>query len=145
MTWEKSEVMSEFLKLSGEKLLKKTAVEKNPYAEDTKVIEEKKMPAPEKSIIEQAHPEPIYVANSRGDGALVENQIEQQEKMIQMLNKMPTGALVGTYASIAHELVKIANECDKVGQIEAADILTDAAQNLLKTAETFPFEKAPVN
>lgn len=134
MSFEKSEVMGEFLKIAeAEDLLnlKKNALpEKNPHEEDSKTIEEKRLKSPEKSIIEEAHPEPVYVAEARGDGGLVENQIEQQKKLIEMLNKMPTGSLVGRYAAVAVELVKIANICDDAGHEEAADLVTEAASKL---------------
>lgn len=140
MTWEKSEIMKGFLKIAEERGM---IPEKNPHQEDLKIIEEKRLPEPDKSIIEEAHPEPVFVAESRGDGALVENQIEQQNKMIEMLNKMPTGSLVGRYASAANELIKMANQLDELGQNEAADSLTDAAENLLEMATNLPFDKAP--
>jgi hypothetical protein len=136
MDWEKSEVMSEFVKIASEtNLLKDAAPEPNPYVEDKKVIEEKRLPEPEKSIMEVAHPKPVYIAEARGDGGLVENEIENQKKMIEIVNKMPTGALVGRYASSALELIKIANCCDEIGEMAAADILTDAAKKLFALAE----------
>jgi len=144
MSWEKSEIMSEFLKIAEEKGMVKTAApEKNPHQEDPNTIKDKRLKSPEKNIIEEAHPEPVYIAESRGDGALVENQIEQQEKMIEMLNKMPTGTLVGRYASVANELVKIANDCDEAGEQEAADLLTDTAEKILELAVDLPFVEAP--
>ena len=149
MSLEKYDVMREFLKIAEETDLlglKKTASPSpNPHAEDKKVIEEKRQKSPEKSIIEEAHPEPVYVAEARGDGGLVENQIEQQKKLIEMLNKMPTGSLVGRYASMATELVKIANMCDEYDMSEAADLITEAASDLLKKAEELPFVEAPAD
>ncbi|KKM23303.1 hypothetical protein LCGC14_1616530 [marine sediment metagenome] len=142
MSLEKYEVMNEFFRIAEEQDLlglKKTAApEKNPHQEDLKTIEEKRLKSPEKSIIEIAHPEPVYVAEARGDGGLVENQIEQQKKLIEMLNKMPTGSLVGRYATVANELIKMANVCDDIGEEEAADLLTDTATKLLEFAEDEP-------
>jgi len=134
MSIENCEVMQEFLRIAEKQdllCLKKTAAtEKNPYEEDIKTIEEKRQKSPEKSIIEIAHPEPVYVAEARGDGGLVENQIEQQKKLIEMLNKMPTGSLVGRYASAVVELIKVANLCDEFGHEDAADLVTAAATKL---------------
>jgi len=136
MSWEKSEVMGEFMKIASETdLLKTAAPTKNPYAEKKKTIEQKRLPEPEKHIMEIAHPEPVYVAEGRGDGGLVENEIEHQQKMIEMLNKMPNGALVGAYASVAVELIKVASACDEIGEPTAADILTDAAKKLFVLVE----------
>jgi hypothetical protein len=143
MSWEKHSVMSEFLKIAEEKdllgLKKTAAAEKNPHQEDLKTIEEKRFKTPEKSIIEEAHPEPVYVAEARGDGGLVENEIEHQEKVIEMMNKIPTGSLVGRYASTIKQLSKFANYCDTLGQTEAADLLTEAAEELLTEIELESF------
>lgn len=144
MSFEKSEVMVEFLKLAEAQGLAKTAApSKNPNQEDLKTIEEKRVKVPEKNIIDEAHPESVYIAEARGDGGLVENQNEQQKKLIEMINKMPTGSLVGRYASMATELVKMANVCDDEGAHEAADLLTDAADKLFEQATNLPLTKAP--
>ena len=39
MSWEKSEVMREYFRISTEQSLIKTAEEKNPYQEDIRTIE----------------------------------------------------------------------------------------------------------
>lgn len=150
MSWEKHSVMSEFLKIAEEQNLlglnKTAAAEKNPYQEDLKTIEEKRLKSPEKSIIEEAHPEPVFVAESRGEGGLVENEIEHQKKTIEIINKMPTGSLVGRYASAVEQLVKFASDCDVLEQSEAADMLTEAAQELLAELESESFfDKAPTS
>lgn len=127
--------MSEFLKIAENNDvlgLKKTALpEPNPHQEDVESIRKKRLDQPEKSIIEEAHPEPVYIAESRGDGALVENQVEQQQKLIEMLNKNPTGSLVGRYAHTAVRLVKMAEAAEEVGALDVADTLTDAARNVV--------------
>jgi hypothetical protein len=137
MSWEKYSVMNEFLKIAEKKdllgLKKTAAAEKNPHQEDLKTIEEKHLKSPEKNIIEEAHPESVYVAESRGDGGLVENEIEHQKKTIEIINKMPTGSLVGRYASSVEQLVKFANMCDELGHTKAADLLTEAAGGLFDT------------
>lgn len=123
--------MREFLKIASEQgLVKEALPEKNPYQEDLKTIEEKRLKPAEKSIIEEAHPEPVYIAESKGDGGLVENQLEQQKKLLQMINKMPTGSLVGRYASATFALVKLAADCDEIGEFEVANLLTDVADKL---------------
>lgn len=136
MSWDTSEVMGEFLKIAVDKDMlgiKKTAApEKNPYQEDLKTIEEKRQKSPEKSIIEVAHPESAYIAEARGDGGLVENQLEQQKKLIEMINKHPTGSLVGRYANAFQSLIKMAEQCEDVGEYAAADSLTDTASQILE-------------
>lgn len=144
MSWEKSETMREFLKVAEETgLLKTAAPSPNPNKEDDKVVKEKRQKSPEKNIIDEAHPESVYIAEARGDGGLVENANEQQKKLIEMINKMPTGSLVGRYAMAAQELVKMANTLDEAGQSETADVLTEAADKLLEMAGELPFDKAP--
>lgn len=135
MDWTKSTVMSEFAKIAENQNLlgleKTAAAEPNPHQEDLKTIEDKRLKSPEKHIMEEAHPEPVFVAESRGEGGLVENELEHQQKIIEMINKMPTGSLVGRYASAVENLVKIANDCDDLGQSEAAEIVTNAAEDIL--------------
>lgn len=136
MDWETSAVMQEFVKIAKEKDLLKEAYPENPHQEDTKTIEEKRLPEAEEHIMEQAHPEAAYVAEARGDGGLVENELEQQRKTIEMVNKMPTGSLVGRYANAAQELVALAAKCDDLNHTDAADLLISTAQKLLEAAET---------
>ena len=138
MSIEQYEVMNEFLKIAeAQDLLgiKKTAApEKNPNQEDLKTIEEKRQKSPEKSIIEIAHPDPAYIAEARGDGGLVENGLEQQKKLIEMLNKMPTGSLVGRYASAMLGFKKMADDCDNIDHPEVADVLADLTVAFMKLA-----------
>lgn len=144
MNWKTSDVMSEFLKIAKKEDilgLKKTAMpEKNPYQEDEKTIREKRLKSPEKNIIEVAHPDPVFIAESLGEGALVENEIEQQQVAIEIINKMPTGSLVGRYASAINKMVKLAEVCDALGQTDAADLLTDAASIAIEEIQK-PFFK----
>jgi len=148
MDWNNSDVMVEFAKIAkdGDLLgLKKTAAPApNPYQEDKKTIEEKRLKTPEKNIMELAHPEPVYIAESQGDGALVENEIENQKKMIEIINKMPTGSLVHRYATAIGALIKMADACDANGEDKAAELLTDAATKLLDDVEKLPFDGALV-
>ena len=142
--YDNSEVMDELIKLT----LQKTALPApNPYQEDKKTIEEKRLDAPKKSIMEEAHPEPAYTAESQGDGGLVENEIENQKKMLTVINRMPTGNLVGRYASAANALLKLADVCDDCGENKAADIITETAKTLLTKAKELngPLDKAPVS
>lgn len=47
-----------------------------------------------------------------------------------MINKMPNGNIVGRYAQATAELVKLANACDELGEMDAANLLTDLANKL---------------
>lgn len=136
MSMEKSEIMSEFLKIAdSENLLglqKEALPAENPYQEDIDTIKEKRLDKSDKHIMELAHPEPVYIAESQGDGALVENPIEQQRKTVEIVNKHPTGSLVGRYAYAVNSLVKMANAADDVGAHDAAAVLTDTAKELVQ-------------
>jgi len=131
--YDNSEVMNELIKMT---LVKTAMPAPNPYQENKKTIEEKRKPAPKKSIMEEAHPKPVYIAESQGDGALVENEIEHQKKMLEVINKMPTGNSVNRYASLASVLLKVADTCDILEQEEAANLLTDAAKKVLEKAKS---------
>ena len=140
--WEKYEVMSEFLKIAQDRgIIKNDEVSPNPYQEDLKTIEEKKnvITGEKEYIIEKSHPESVYVADAREDGGLVENQWEQHNKIMDAVNKMPRGVLAKHYVSLIDSLIKTANQCDTVGESDAADILTNAAGNLVSYLKSDPF------
>jgi hypothetical protein len=113
--WDNSEVMSELLKLA--------AKEHDIKTEDLTVEED--------DMVEKAHPESVYIAEALGDGALVENQNEQHEKMVAVVNKMPNGKLIHNYAACGLELVKFAEECEAAGETEAAELITAIAEKVL--------------
>jgi hypothetical protein len=141
MNWNTSEVMSEFLKIaSKDENLNKVVEGKD----DAKTIEEKRMKSPEKNIVEVAHPKPVYVAESRGEGGLVENLLEQHKRLVEIVNKMPTGQHVGRYAKMISDLVKLADHYDSNGECEAADLLTSLASELIDSLE-LPLEEAPAD
>lgn len=118
--FDNSEVMTEFYKIASD---------------EKKEIEEKIIEV-EEDIVEEAHPEPEYTAEALGDGALVENQNEQQEKDKAVVNKMPHGTPMHEYAACFYELIALADECEKEGELEAAEIITQAAEKVL---DRFPF------
>lgn len=120
---DNSEVMSEFLKLSAKKKDKDLEVE-------------------EEDLVEVAHPEPIYVAEALGDGALVENQNEQHRKLMDIVNKIPTGSLIHIYASCFGDLVSLAEKCENCGELEASKLISEASEKVL---EQLPFVTAPKN
>lgn len=135
MSFEKSAVMLEFAKIMDSREFPA----KNPHQEDKKTIEEKRL-FPKEDLVEEAHPEKVYVAEAHGDGGLVENQNEQHEKMMTVINKMPTGSLLGTYASTVNSLVKMADIYDELGEKEVADTLTDTAKKVLALMDNLPFD-----
>lgn len=135
MSWDTSKVMREFAKIAEDKdllMVKTAAPSPNPHKEDKKVVEEKRLKKKEKSILEEAHPKPVYIAEARGDGGLVENEIETHKKIMEIVNKMPTGTLVGRYATTISKMVKLAEYCDEIGEQEAADMLTENAADMVE-------------
>lgn len=124
-----SEVMTEFYKIAS----------KMATAEDKKVIEDKTVESKE-DMIEKAHPNPVYVAEAQGVGGLVENQNEQHDKIVNIVNKMPSGLLVHTYAACAIELIKLAKECEDCGEKAAAETITTMAEKIL---DNLPLIQAP--
>lgn len=90
--------------------------------DDAKTILEKKYPIEPEDLIEKAHPEPVMVAE-HPVGGLVENQNEQHQRMLNVVNKMPTGFPLNSWAALASSLVKIAQECDDLGLEREAEEL----------------------
>lgn len=132
MLFDNSEVISELIKIAKKgEAFKDVFCPKNPYQEDIKVIEDKNT-ATGPDIIEVAHPEPVITADALGDGGLVENQNEQHERMMAVINKMPTGLLVHRYACCFAELIKEAELCEAGGDIKTANELTETARKVLE-------------
>lgn len=134
-----SPVMEEF-----EKIAKEQGFLSSKLKDDKDVVGNAKEPTPvkdhrryepteeydvtnNKNIIEEAHPDKKKeIAESHGEGGVVENQIEQQEKDIEAATNMPSGALVGVHANLIQNLVKIANELEDDGNVKAASLIDDA-------------------
>jgi hypothetical protein len=118
---DNSEVMGEFFKIASE--ASKPAERTSDVAELT---------VEEGDVVEEAHEEPVYVAEALGDGGLVENQNEQHDKIMDVVNKMPPGTIMNTNASCALDLLKLAEECDRSGEQEAAELITIMAEKVLE-------------
>jgi putative heme iron utilization protein len=95
--------------------------------DDAKTILEKKYPVESEDMVEKAHPEPVMIAD-HPYGGLVENQNEQHQRILNVVNKMPTGFPIHSWASIATELIKIAQECDDLGLESEAKAIDEIAQ-----------------
>ena len=123
--FDNSEILNEFAKIA--------------YTESPKEIEDKVLEV-EEDLIEQAHPEPVYVAEALGDGALVENQNEQAKKDHDIINMMPTGLLIHNYAACFNDLIKLAEECEAAGDLESAEVVAELARGVMAN---LPFVSAP--
>jgi len=71
-------------------------------------------------LIEKAHPETAVLADAMGAGGVVENQVEQQKKDIEIATRMPSGALFGIHAELVKELAKKANQLEEEGKVKEA-------------------------
>lgn len=91
-------------------------------------------------LIEKAHPKSIQIADAMGAGGVVENQLEQQQKSMEIATKMPSGALYGVHAELVKELAKKANELEAQGKIKEA-IRIDRT---IKKITALPFSEGQV-
>jgi hypothetical protein len=87
-------------------------------------------------LIQKAHPKTVEVIDAMGDGGIVENIIEQQEKDIEIATNMPSGALVGIHAELIKELTKKADQLDVDGKTKEANRIDET----LKKIALLPFD-----
>lgn len=73
-----------------------------------------------REVVETAHPKDPRVAESMGEGWMVENTVQRQEKDIGVATMMPSGALYGKHAELVGVLVSLANGLDGGGRGKAA-------------------------
>lgn len=87
-------------------------------------------------IIEEAHPESSIMADGPKNSGLVENLNEQREKILNVINKMPTGFVFHSFASAISQLVKYANALEDKGDIKGVKEVDDVIKFFfLKSAE----------
>lgn len=130
--WNGSQVMDEFAKIAAESGLITsdfgTPVVGNPDKETPVKDHRRYEPGEEygvtketgEDLVGEAHPKDAKPAEAMGDGGLVENIVQQQEKDIEVATRMPTGALVGKHAELVKTLVSLANELEGDGKAEIA-------------------------
>ena len=142
--WNGSAVMEEFAKIAKEQGFLSSELKKN----DKDVVGNAKIPTPvkdhrryepteeydvtdHKCIMEDAHPDKKkQLAEAQGDGGVVENNMEQQEADINVATNMPSGSLVGIHAELINDLVKLANKCEKEGNVKAALRIDETIRSL---------------
>lgn len=146
MSWNGSEVMENFAKIAKEQGLissnfprndlgnptEPTPVEGHTRHEPTEDYNDRYNEEGRK-LIDKAHSKDAEVAKAMGKGALVENQNQQQDVMIDVATKRPNGALIGVHAHLIKNLVKMANELDEAGNTKAARLIDS-------TLEALPFD-----
>ncbi len=130
--WNGSQVMEEFAKLAADSGLITTDFGKpavgNPDKETPVKDRRRYEPSEEygvtketgEDLIGQAHPEDARPAEAMGEGALVENLLQQQKADLEAATRMPSGALVGKHAALVEVLVALANDLEGEGKADAA-------------------------
>ena len=81
-------------------------------------------------LIGTAHPYSVSLAESMGNGGLVENQIEKQRAGKNVALSMPTGNFRGKHAYVIKSLVKLADSLDSSGMAELSDLIDEAINNI---------------
>lgn len=105
-------------------------------AEDSKdVLMEKKLPfgLEREDLVEKAHPETVLVADGPHTSGVVDNQNEQHKKIVNMVNKQPTGNVFHDLrlADQVNELVAIADVLDSKGLYKEANEVEELTLELL--------------
>ena len=149
--WNGSQVMDNFVKLAADAGLISTNFQSkdkdfvgNPSKETPVDGHRRYEPTQEygvteeTDIIEKAHPKKIQVADSLGEGGVVENLKEQQEKIIDIAVKMPSGALIGVHAGLVSSLVKLANILEDNGKVKEAKRVDETIEKLI----SLPFQNS---
>jgi hypothetical protein len=98
--------------------------------QEVELLKEKLHPVKIEDVIELAHPEPVYIADAMGDGGLVENQNELHKKIVEMINKYPSGTAVHKYAALVEDLLSVASHLDADGHSSAANELDSLASDI---------------
>lgn len=68
-------------------------------------------------LIEEAHPKSVEILDSVSSGGIIENQVQQQEKSIEVANSYPTGNFYATYANLNNSLIKIFKNSNDIATI----------------------------
>jgi hypothetical protein len=130
--WNGSRVMEEFAKIAAESGLITTDFGKptvgNPDKETPVKDHRRYEPGEEygvtketgEDLVGRAHPKDAKPAEAMGEGALVENLLQQQKADLEVATRMPSGALVGKHAALVEALVALANDLEGEGKSDAA-------------------------
>jgi hypothetical protein len=95
------------------------------------ILREKLRSVEIKDMVGEAHPEPVYIADAMEDGGLVENGNELHQKLVEMINKYPSGSVGHKYAALAEDLLTVAQELDATGDSSAAQELDSLANSIV--------------
>lgn len=147
--WNGSEVMEEYARIASDQGLVSTALlapekdARKPVGNPDKVPatptrNEKtehydvKPEGADSDLVQKAHPKDARPADAMGDGGLVENISQQQEKDIDVATSMPHGMLLGKHAAMVRTLVKLANALENNGNSKAAKRVDDTLRRVAR-------------
>jgi len=83
-----------------------------------------------KDLIDNAHPYSVTVAEGKGNGGLVENGLQQQDKSINVALSNPTGNFTGKHANLMTSLNKIEKKAKDENLLEASNLIKDTISEL---------------
>lgn len=83
-------------------------------------------------LIGAAHSQSLEIADAMGKGALVENQVEQQNASRDVAFSRPTGNFRHKHANVVESLIKLANKADESGNIQISDLIDKAIKEIIQ-------------
>jgi hypothetical protein len=99
---------------------------------DKAILKEKGRAHEHEDIIELAHPGTAVVAeNYKGSGE-VENLNQQRKKILDMINRTPTGFNFHTFAEKISEMIKVAEQLESSGDVNASFLVMREAARLAR-------------
>lgn len=105
--------------------------------QDKELLKEKKKATDHPDIVEQAHPETAYMAEGPMGTGVVENQNEQHQKILNVVQRMPSGFHYNKFADLVDGLTKMAAGLEEKGDSEAAKKVDSLAFELVSNLNDF--------
>lgn len=81
-------------------------------------------------LIAESHPKSVTLADAMGNGGLVENNLEQQQKSIYVATNTPSGNFQSKYAQTVSYLEKLAKAADSQGKEQVLRLINQTIQKL---------------
>lgn len=81
-------------------------------------------------LVSESHPKSVTLADAMGNGGLVENNLEQQQKSIYVATNTPSGNFQSKYAQTVSYLQKLAKAADSQGKKEVSKLINQTIQKL---------------
>ena len=81
-------------------------------------------------LMAESHPKSVTLADAMGNGGLVENNLEQQQKSIYVATTTPSGNFQSKYAQTVSYLEKLAKAADSQGKEQVLRLINQTIQKL---------------